>query len=144
MQEVSILLARGALDLKVTEKMVDSPLLAGLEKTSPVRWFAVGRITILLSLFFIIVTFWGNFFPQMFVEQVPVAPSALSSTMTLESIVSTPSLTAPTQPVILPTQMSVQIIYPIFQETPFPSMKQQVQVENSDEMINMGIWRSGR
>lgn len=143
MQEVSILLARGALDLKVTETMVDSPLLAAPEKTSSVRWVAVG-ITILLSLFFIIFNFFGNFSSQMFVEQVPVASSTLSSTVTVVSIVSTPTLTAPTQPVILPTQMSVQIIYPIFQETPFPSIKQQVQVENSDEMINMGIWGIGK
>jgi WD40 repeat protein/serine/threonine protein kinase len=143
MQEVSILLARGALDLKVTETMVDSPLLAGSEKPSAVRWIALG-ITVLLSLVFILFTFWGNFFPQNAVDQVSVAANTRSSTAAVVDIVSTPTQVVPPQLIIVPTQTSVQISYPIFQETPLPLIKQQLQVENSDEMINMGIWGIGK
>jgi WD40 repeat protein/serine/threonine protein kinase len=143
MQEVSILLARGALDLKVTETMVDSPQLAGSEKTSPVRWIASG-ITILASLVFLLFIFWGKFFPQIATEQVTTATNTPSSTAIVDSRVSTPAPAVPTQPVVLPTQMSVQINFPIFQETPLPLIKQQVLVENSEEMINLGIWGIGK
>ena len=144
MQEVSILLARGALDLTVTEKMVDNPLQAGSKKASPVRWIALG-ITILLSLIFIVVTFWDGIFPQTALEQIPVASNTPTSTVTAANLVliSTPALASP-ETVIAPTPTPIQILYPIRQEIPFPSIKQNIQPSNSDQLINMGIWGIGK
>lgn len=149
MQELSILLARGALDLPVTEKMVQRPLSIVASNPSPIRWPVI-PISILLVSMAVVLGFWIKSTP-LFQNGKLIQPPANSippnfSTMGLATF--TPQeLTSEISPMINPSATqspeSQQLSYPLYQDTPLSPLTDNLQVNNADQLINISLWGIG-
>lgn len=141
MQEVSTIMARGALDLPITQKMVENPLLILSEKKSPIRWGVI-LVSAMLSLVVLSLLIWNWTAPVELVEQtisVVNTPVRITKTPVTTSLLATPTIPSEEGQDVA----SVEISYPIFQEFPIPDLLQQTQAENAEQIINVGIWGMG-
>jgi WD40 repeat protein/serine/threonine protein kinase len=142
MNELSILLGRGALDLPVTEIMVDDPMFIVSKKRLPVRLVA-SLILVFIALVFGLTTVFYKGFPAAEFAQSTQASNPLKPTSTgLAFPTIAPSTIVP--PTVKPTQFTVQqSTYPQFQGTPMSFLRTELNVGNLDKMINLGIWGVG-
>lgn len=144
MQEVYIVLARGALDMSITRKMVRKPLAI------PAQRFRIKQAQIRQAGFMAVtLAVLGLVLLGMNLTGFGLGPSA-SSTPTL-----TPPATALNTAILLtstPTQEAIisntptpdSIAFPVFQNTPLYSAGQQnITKENINQMVPLGIWGMG-
>jgi len=146
MQELSTLLARGALDLTVTEKMVKRPFLAAPEKPSLIRWVAI-FIPIFLASIIVVLGLWKRVSSIENVEQpsaVSITPNSLVNDITTFTLpAATPETFPGENPDATQTPASSLISYPIYQETPLSSITHPIQIDNADQLINLSLWGIG-
>jgi WD40 repeat protein len=143
MQEVYIVLARGALDMSITRRMVRKPLEIPRQRFStrllvrrlrlPALFFSIAAMVIILM------NSMGMPLTQL------LAPTA-TSTPTATRIQPTPTRTArptSTPAPLLPvteTPQPAALVFPVFQETPFASaVEQTIAVNNINNMVMLSI-----
>ncbi len=149
MQEVGLILARGALDLTITKSMVRKPL--SIPPTRP----RANRSALVLGLLAVLVIaaglVWGvgsgflssNGSGGSGTATLPMAtPSkTLKPTSTL---VPTKETEPPALEVTVPpSEPTVSITYPLFQETPITSIDQTIQSGNVRGMVPVSLWGIG-
>jgi WD40 repeat protein/serine/threonine protein kinase len=149
MEELSVLLARGAFDLKITTRMVTQPLTTPLITNS----FNARRkrllAFIILGLFVIVL--WQFYLTNAgFAQPLPsptFAPSAtarLLPTGTIEKPTSLPDQPThiPTQG-LKPTQVPNKISYPVLEGTALPLSLATIAPENSTRLVTLSRWGIG-
>jgi len=145
MQEVYIILARGALDMSITKKMVRKPL------NIPVRRFKLGRSAIqrigmgaVLTLFALIIFISRPFLVAMFPTPLPATLTPTNIIPTLTPILPTVTATPTQETIPTTTPTPTKIDFPVFQETPISSaIKQTINTGNINKMILLSRWGIG-
>jgi len=141
MQEVYIVLARGALDMSITKRMVRKPLEVPVQRfrLKPQSLMIFSAIAILAI--FIVAAFMSR--------------SSLSAMASPPSVTPTPSKILPTPTMIKPTATAAPtktpiptatatLAFPVFQETPFSSaINQTINADNIGKMILLSHWGIG-
>jgi len=145
-QELSVLLARGALDINITKEMVEKPLTTQVA-TSPNRW---RMILILLITLTSIVAIFGianiakPASPQ--INSLPLVSPVASPTKKIITFTSTP-VSTPIQPtateVIIKIQVPNRINYPVLEGTMLPGSLPKISPENSVRLITLSRWGIG-
>ncbi len=148
MQEVYIVLARGALDMSITKKMVRKPL------EIPVRRFKLGRLAIRwmsiaagLAVFAVLAFMNRSAISAMLPAAVPatLTPTKIQTTPTLTPVKAT-STTIPTQAEasLTSTPLPYGIAFPVFQATPISAIiNQTINPDNIDKLVMLSIWGIG-
>jgi eukaryotic-like serine/threonine-protein kinase len=140
MQEVYIVLARGALDMSITKKMVRKPLAI------PAQRFTLKRLHLgLISLAALLAVF------VIFVNRSTLssALSTASVTPTLTRSPTTPTGTSAPTNTPIPTQTEIPatptlIAFPVFQGIPISSAINQTLVpDNVNKMVMLSVWGIG-
>lgn len=145
MQEVGVILARGALDLTITRSMVRKPLSVPPGRPSLIRpWMGVG-LALVLAIGAGLAWAGGAGQRSGFGGGTETAsPAAVFPTKTLKPTL-TPAATEPvfSSPTAAPTRMPASITFPLFQETPVGSVGQAIQPANVQQMIPISVWGIG-
>ena len=147
MQELSVLLARAALDIKITPKMVKNPL-APLAVASPRRWYISLILLIILTASFAI--FWNVVIIAKPVSNQPIVISSntpfasairqeVTATFTPAAIIPKPTV----ELVINQTQAPNKIDYPVLEGTSLPLSLSKISPENSVRLITLSRWGIG-
>jgi WD40 repeat protein len=149
MQEVGLILARGALDLTITKSMVRKPL--SMTAARP----RANRSALVLGLVAVLVIAgalaWGvgsGFLSRdgsvetvTATRPIPTPSKTLKPTSTpaptQESESPAPAVTAP------PSEPTVSITYPLFQETPITSIDQVIRANNVRQLVPVSLWGIG-
>jgi WD40 repeat protein/serine/threonine protein kinase len=142
MQEVYIVLARGALDMSITKKMVRKPLAI------PARRFKLQRSHIRLASFAVILGILGLTAylnrPAIYATIYPP-----TGTPTLTQIPPTPTQTVPPTSTPIPTATAIPptatpLVFPVFQEVSISrEIDQTLSPGNVDKMIMLSMWGIG-
>ena len=143
MQEVYIVLARGALDMSITRKMVRKPLAIPARrfrvKQSQLRQAGFMAITLAalgLALFSL------NLTSTIFRPSASSTPTSTSLATALATTVIPTS--TPTKEVVIADTPMPTIIFPVFQNTPLFSTRQLgIMKDNINDMVPLGIWGMG-
>lgn len=147
MQEVSIILARGALDMTITNQMVERPLLIADPRFHVSQSFmALGMLGVLAFLWFAFTnrsTLWPTSVavPSATVTGMTPAKTAVAATAT-----SHPPITPTANQTLLltPTEPINAVTFPVFQGTSLSSMiNQPITPQNINQMIMIGLWGIG-
>lgn len=142
-QELSILLSRAALDLTITDKMIENPLVTVQQNHSPKLW-SVAFLAILLMLAGIWLTIWKQL-PSFNTRPKSIQPTIATSFMpvkaTLEITVS-PTSNLPS-PEIGATPTPGRELYPFYQDTPLPGYSRSLDPEIADGIITIALWGVG-
>jgi len=151
MQEVGLILARGALDLTITRKMARKPLEASNE-TSP------RRFNLILSLMLIAIVVTGLFMTQAsrfsqandeitatLTTTRTAPPLTKPTTATPQTTVSTPTLPSPpTEKVVVAPSGVGNSKFPLFQATPMePSGPDLITINNGGRVLPLSVWGMG-
>jgi WD40 repeat protein len=148
MQELSILLARGALDIKITPKMVDKPTAIPVKAVSPKRWIAGLVLIIIIILTVPIMAFWGVNGTRLTIPglhsatplaNVTVEPTATLTLAAINTLAPTPTVT----PRAKPTQEPNRISYPVLNGTALPSSLVKISPENAVRLVTLSRWGIG-
>jgi len=143
MQEVYIVLARGALDMTLTKRMVRKPLAITVKHLNiQLTLLGVGAIIALgLAGFFL----FNNAASQAAAITQTTTPAPLQATKTPLPI--QPTATTPTIQLPLPTTATQQfnsIEFPVYQGTSLSSViNQSIAPENAERMIMVSLWGIG-
>lgn len=139
MQEVYIVLARGALDMTITKKMVRKPLAIPVQRFNTGRLFAMLGVVVMLAISAIVFT---NKSGSPAKESATPIPAEIQATPT--QVVAKPT-TTPTQAVItIETPRPNALTFPVFQETPISSViNQTINTGNINQMVMLGLWGIG-
>lgn len=142
MQEVYIVLARGALDMSLTKKMVRKPLAIPSQrfglKRGQIRW--IGFAALLTGLVLLLFVNW----PTM---SAALTPAMVTPTLTKLPPTSTPTLkptgTLPPTPTSIPPT-ATPLIFPVSQGIPITSAVDRIlSPDNVDEMVMLTVWGIG-
>ena len=144
MQEVYIVLARGALDMSITQKMVRRPLEIPAQ---PINWRRFSTpLSLVVLLILALIVFGSSLFlyPQAFSAfspSVTPTPSKIPSTPTrLIQPTTTPTIKA----VETPTPTPAPLTFPVFQGTPLGSaVNQTLRTDNINQMVMLSHWGIG-
>jgi len=147
MQEVGLILARGALDLTITRKMARKPLAPPSPTIKP------GRILITIGL--ILITVIAGLFLTRAISlsgilndhptatmPTPTPTKPKTATPTKDIFTSTLIPTSPTQKVI-PREGSGSSKFPLFEGTPISQSGETINISNSGRVIPISIWGMG-
>ncbi|MFZ5883266.1 MAG: protein kinase domain-containing protein [Chloroflexota bacterium] len=147
MQEVGLILARGALDLTITRSMVRKPLAALAMRPAGKRLQMGAIVLAVLALGAAAVWGVGAGFPSRersaetessipFTAAPSRTPRPTSTPVPTQTAVSsTVAVNAPTQP--------TSSIYPLFQGAPLTSITQAISSENIRQVVPVSIWGMG-
>ena len=151
MLELSVLLARGALDIKITPKMVQKPLDVQV-MPSRKKWDLRFALFLFISLIIVAVVGYSlrnsGIAQEIFSTSTPTA----SSTPTKQLKISTPTPTiirqtstpAPTATATIQfTQVPNKINYPVLVNTKLPSVPPPISSENASKLITITKWGIG-
>lgn len=154
MQELSILLARGALDIKVTPKMVDTPLATPVNVAYPRRW--LGLLATFTVLMVSIIIFWGIYrsgattaqqllglqseFPTTIATMLPTT-TAVRMTPINTQIANKPVATQ--TPGVMQAQEPNKISYPVLEGTALPLSIPEISPLNSARLVTLSQWGIG-
>lgn len=149
MQEVGLILARGALDLTITKSMVRKPLSA--TTASPV----INRSRLIFGILAVLAIgaglVWGmgsGFLSRDGSGYSGTAtPSVATPTKTLKPTSTTFATESAVVPTIaftaLPDEPKVDIIYPLFQATPITSLNKAIRSDNVKQVVPISLWGIG-
>jgi WD40 repeat protein len=147
MQEVSIILARGALDMTITNQMVEKPLLITESR------FRVSRSFMTLGILGVLAFLWFAFTNRSTLW--PASATEASATVAATTPAKTKAATTPTvravftptpsQTILLtPIEPINTVVFPVFQETSLSSLiNQPITTQNISQMIMIGLWGIG-
>jgi WD40 repeat protein len=142
MQEVYIVLARGALDMSLTKKMVRKPLAIPAQKfrfkRGQIRW--IGFAALLAGLAFLLFANW----PTM---SAALAPATVTPTMTNLPATLTPTLNPTSTPPPTPSPIpptATPLVFPVSQGISISSaVDRTLSPDNVDEMVMLTVWGMG-
>jgi len=142
MQEVYIVLARGALDMSITKKMVRKPLAI------PAKRFKLQRSQIRQVSFIVIL---GIFALIAFLNRPAIYMTIYppTGTPTLTNIPPTPTQTVPPTSTPFPTPTAIPstatpLVFPVFQEVSIlREIDQMLSPSNVDKMVMLSVWGIG-
>lgn len=146
MQELSVLLARGALEIKITPKMADKPLstpvVASPNRTSwRIRFVSLGILIVSIA-----AVLWLANGAGLKLSVVPPS-STVVARVTKQKVVAIATSTAIPTPIatqtIEPTQVPNKIDYPVLEGTALPLSLQKISPENSARLITLSRWGIG-
>ena len=145
MQEVYIILARGALDMSITKKMIRKPLDIPVQRINRRLLFTGLGIAGLLALVSIVFLSAPGLFPQALAAFSPSAtptPSKAPLTATPRAVKPTPS---PAVEVIASqTPRPLPLTFPVFQGTSFASaVNQTLRTDNINQVVMLSLWGIG-
>ena len=143
MQEVYIVLARGALDMTITQKMVRKPLEIPTRRINLGQWFARLRTVAIMAI--LAIAFMS--LPSLFGKEVAVTVTPLPSktkvipTRTPARPTSTPMLEVET----VETPQPAGISFPVFQGTPVSSsaVNPVINISNANQIVMLSTWGIG-
>ncbi len=143
MQEVYIVLARGALDMSITRKMVRKPLAISAQrfrvKQSQLRQARLMAVTLAvlgLALFSL------NLTSTIFRPSASSTPTSTSLATALATTVIPTS--TPSQEAVITNAPTLAITFPVFQNTPLFSTRQLgITKDNINDMVPLGVWGMG-
>jgi len=142
MQEVYVILARGALDMSITKRMVRKPLAIVTQrfKTAP-SLIALGILVIFAVISYFVITSSG--LPAKGVASATTTPTkTLVPTLFVPTATSTPKAEAPT--LSSPTQLPNIATLPLFQGISLASVVNQVIApNNSSQIVMVSLWGVG-
>lgn len=142
MQEVYIILARGALDMSLTKKMVRRPLAIPTKRFKLQRSF-IRRAALVTALLVLVALVLVN----KSTISAAILPATLMPTSTRPPPTPTQTIPPtntprPTQTAIPPTATPLQ--FPVFQEISIsPSVNQTLSPDNVDKMVMLSVWGIG-
>jgi WD40 repeat protein/serine/threonine protein kinase len=142
MQEVYIVLARGALDMTITQKMVRKPLEVAAQ---PINWRRLSTPLVLVGILVLaVIAFMSSlvWYPRALAAFSPSPmPSKIPATPTR---VVQPTLTPAIEVPASPTATTVRLNFPVFQGTPLASaVKQTLRTDNINDMVMLSHWGIG-
>ncbi|RPJ27126.1 MAG: hypothetical protein EHM33_09130 [Chloroflexi bacterium] len=142
-QELSILFSRAALDLTITNKMVQNPFLITQPNYSLQRW-GIAFLAVLLVTVGIVLGFWNKLsLSEIRFERSTLA--TVTSSVPVKAPISTAVAVQPAvpSPEIAGTIAPSQNPYPLFQNTPLPKQPRGLDTESSDEIVTVALWGVG-
>ena len=149
MQEVGLILARGALDLTITKSMVRKPLSAASPRPAMNRsWMALGLLAVVVLAAGLV---WGAGSGFLSSDGSDGSETAIPPIVTQSSTprpTSTPAATKTSVPPTIAVAVTsnapaVGITYPLFQETPIVSVDQVIQTDNVNQLVPISVWGIG-
>lgn len=145
MQEIYIMLARGALDMSITRRMIRKPLEIPRQryrlKRTQVRQMGFG--VVLIGIFALLFT--GSNRLNLFAPQAQPTTTAVAT----KTATSVPATRVPTRhPTEEPTaefaETPESIVFPAYQNTPITSaISQGITTDNVSQMVMLSVWGSG-
>lgn len=147
MQEVYIVLARGALDMTISKRMVRKPLAITNRKTNIGRMIIVlGVVTVLAVTGFFFMGRLGLSADQATAALMTTTPTTRAALATSSSIAAKPT---PTSQATTPTPVNITpppnaATLPVFQGASIsPLVSQPITVDNVDQMVMVSLWGIG-
>ncbi|HMZ06268.1 MAG TPA: protein kinase [Anaerolineales bacterium] len=144
MQEVYIVLARGALDMTITQRMVQKPLEIRTRQINFKRLMPSLRIATLMILLAIALINVPKLLPAN-TPAITATPSLVRPTAKPTQTVTRPTSTQGPEAVNTETPQLEEISYPIYQGTPIPVALQEpiISPVNASMMIMLSTWGIG-
>jgi len=144
MQELSILLSRSALDLPITDKMIENPFVSP-PPSRPLKRWAIAFLALLLVIAGVGLTFRDKLSPLLGIQTQSGTPTVPSSFIPVNEPIVTAATVEATNPPpeITGTPAPRQNPYPLFQNTPLPRRARILNPGNADEIVTVSLWGGG-
>lgn len=145
MQEVYIVLARGALDMTITQKMVQRPMDIPARRANTKQLLTWLRVTITILVFAISFFSLFNLYGKDFATPPPSSAPLPAKTQAMSTVTKIETTSSPTQEVIATqTARPFPLAFPAYQATPIISaIDQTIGISNINQMIMVSQWGIG-